>query len=320
LSVSTHSALFLLEPRNQLDSAQLQRTLRWVRAGGRLVIVDDGASAPGLLGALGDSSFVILPLPVHVVEPVLLAPPVSTIRDTAFSALRPAAADVTVATTNDGPVLLRRVLGRGTIWLTSFVGPFSNQEVASGQNRRLVLNFSGPSGSTVVFEDVAASSPLGAAPSNDWFTGSVWGVALLFALVNAILFRWLGGRRLGPPVRPYISRGRPGIEYALSLASLLRRGQKRGQALLPYQRSLTRFVAARFGGVAELDPQARTEVEALLQSPDRLTEHDLILRATSIATYERQLRTSLSRGSDLRRRAASEVALSRGGDVLERSS
>lgn len=275
-----------------LSAGQSQSALRWVRAGGDLVLVTQGDTAPELLDALSLTVNGTLPGRVRVTQPLLLAPPVATLDGTASFTVADTPNAVVAAATDYGAVLLRLQEGSGTIWLLTAPDLLVNGEIARAENRRLLLNLVGRAGATVRFDEAAATT----APANpsqpDWLTGTSWGVALLFALAVLLLYRGLSGIRLGPPVVPFAARHRPTTEYVISLAGLLRRAHKRAEILRRYQQSLRRIVVERLGGddVSSLDPQQGARVERLLAPPAAMSEDDLLRRAADIVECEEELR------------------------------
>jgi hypothetical protein len=107
-----------------------------------------------------------------------------------------------------------------------------------------------------------------------------------------VLYRWLAGWRLGPPVVPLHERHRPLTEYVESLGGLLRRAHKRTEIIQIYQRGLRRALTERFGDAApaELPAGLHADVEELLAPPTSLSEDQLLHRASQIIEAEDELR------------------------------
>lgn len=277
----SRDTLMLLDPEADPAPAARRSLAGWVHRGGRVVIIG-GTAAPALLSTLGFSLVASAPAPLSVVQPLLSAPPVDRLTGRATTTVAPASAGVEVAGTSRGPVVVRESVGRGIVWIVASSGLLTNEGIAGAGNRRLALNLAGPPGSRVGLALI--TPPPAPSGSTNWLTGTSWGVAVLFGILVALLYRGLSGRRLGAPVDPPATTFRPAVEYALSMAGLLRRGQKRSQALLPYQLSLRRLLRER--GV-EVTP---SEMEAILKADDNLTERELISRAGAIVRYEEELR------------------------------
>ncbi len=189
-----------------------------------------------------------------------------------------------------GPILTRRQFGRGILWVLTAPQLLQNDSIARKDNRRLLLNLVGPR-TTVVLDQELPGSPGG--PVGDWITSTVWGVAALFLLAVAVLYRWLGSWRLGPPMEVLGSRNRPAAEYVIALAGLLRRARSRERVLASYQLHLLRVVNDTYGSVEseQIDEETRRRVTALLISPRRLSERVLVEQARSILEAEEEVRT-----------------------------
>lgn len=278
----SRDTLMLLAP--QVDPAPTARRslAGWVRRGGRLVLLVDSAATPRLLSTFGFSVERAPRAPIHVVQPLLVAPQVDRLAGRASAVLSSGAGGIAVAGTDYGSVVILDHVGRGLVWVVSSPGLLANDQIGRAGNRALALNLAGPPGSRV---DLAViTPPVSSQPaSSNWLTDTAWGVAVLFGIVVALLYRGLAGRRLGPAIEPPATTFRPAVEYALSIAGLLRRGRKRTQALLPYQRSLRRLLEQR--GIQVVP----AHMEALLETRDNVTERELIARAAAIVGYEEEL-------------------------------
>jgi hypothetical protein len=181
----------------------------------------------------------------------------------------------------------REPWGSGELWTLTAPTLLDNAHIAQAQNRRLALNLAGSPGPITVDQP----GPVTAGGSAYWLVGTAWGIAVLFGLGILMLFRWLGGWRLGPPVVPFSERRRPAVEYVLSLAVLLRRAHRRAEVLAIYQRELRDRLRRRFGTDApEALPRDVAEtIRPLLQSPADLSEEALIRHAEAIVRCEEAL-------------------------------
>lgn len=262
------ASLWLLSPAVGQRPTGIAAMLPWIRRGGRLIVASDGQTASALLSELGVHLASSPSQPIHLRQPLLLAPPLARLQGSA-QVVAVGHLGMTVAATSAGPVLLGWTRGRGQIWLLTAPALLDNAHLARGENRRLALNLAGPAGSVVAVDQAPPALP----PPRSVLDTS-WGVALLLAILGAALFRLLSGWRLGPPLPPAESRPRPTIEYVVSLAGVLRRAGSRAEVLRLYQRHLR-----------ELDPDPPAPL--LDPTPPR-GEAALLRRAREIAAYERE--------------------------------
>jgi len=280
-----HGALLLLTPQSALSKSQARGITAWVRDGGSLVLATEGDSANTLVGMLGISVVPAEPARVRIVQPLLLAPPARSLAGTADFVVTGDPRAAVVATSVEGPVLLYRPLGRGTVWLLTARELLDNAHLGKRANRRLLLNLVDQN-RPVIFEQYQPAVPL--AGSNSWLTTTVWGAALLFLVAVAILYRWLSGLRLGPALPPQESMPRVAAEYVTSLAGLLRQARRRGDVLRMYQQGLERIVVERFGSIENTG--RRDELDRLLTPATNLSEQDLIDHTAAIVECEDLLR------------------------------
>jgi hypothetical protein len=279
--------LLILEPQREPSATTVVALRRWTAAGGRLVIVSD--TARGLLQAFGLGATLATSAPVRVTQPLLLSPPVTRLGGQAHVVGRGASRAATVAVTRFGPVLTHHVLGAGEVRELSAVTLLDNRHIARAQNRRLALNLVGEPGPVMVDQPGPVTAAGG---STDWLSGTAWGIAVLFGLAVVVLFRWLGGWRLGPPLVPFSERRRPAVEYVLSLAILLRQAKQRNDVLAIYQRELRERLRQRFGTDQpdDLPRDLADTVRPLLQPRADLTEEALIREAEAIVRCEEALK------------------------------
>jgi|SRR5947209_12139508 len=288
-SLTPSGTVALLAGGSDVERGDVSPLLHWVRGGGHVVVASSGSTAGNLLDRLGIGIFGAATQTVRVDQPLLLAPPVAALDGATTAVVQGAATDVEVASGPDGAVLLLRRLGRGAIWVLSAPALLDNSHIALAGNRRLALNLSGPRGTSVLLDQYRVPAP---ASTGNWFTSTAWGVALSFLIAVLVLFRWLGGWRLGPAVTPMRFQFRPATEYIVSLAGLLRRGRRRQDVLAMYQSSLRRLIRRRYGdlGDARIDRAHRETLTSLLQPPPPLSESDLVRRAAAIVQEEERIR------------------------------
>jgi len=276
-------ALFVLEPREDFSPAEAWATLRWVRGGGTLVLLEDQNGAETTL--LGGLNLSVLPV-ANSLDPRALvtgaapygAAPVQPLL--AHPALRGLDTIVTAAVTGTGaaaipvlgagglrypgrrgpvpppdpatPALLYERLGRGRVYAGTTPGALTNGRIGVGDNRRLVPNVLAglPAGAAVGLDDyhlVAHAAARGPTTLTGVLFATSWGRALLYAVAAVFLYIVLTGRRLGRPLRPIPERGRSLAEYVISMAGIFRRAGLRARVLSVWQDDLRRSLAGPGG-------------------------------------------------------------------------
>lgn len=278
--------LLILEPQREPSASEIAALHQWTRSAGRLVIISD--SAQRLLVAFGLAPAAASPAPIRVTQPLLLSPETTHLSARSGTVSRSRDQAGTAAATASGAVLTRREAGPGEVWELTAPGLLDNQHVAQAQNRRLVLNLVGVPGPVLVDQP----GPGNAGGATDWLSGTAWGIAVIFGLAVVVLFRFLGGWRLGPPIVPFSERRRPMVEYVLSLAVLLRQAQQRADVLAVYQRELRDRLRHRFGTDLpdELPRDLAQTVRPLLERHSSLSEDALIEQAEAIVRCEEALK------------------------------
>ena len=288
--------MFVLEPQDDFSPAEADATLRWVRAGGALVLLaDENGGATTLLGKLG---LTVQPIDNALnastasgtiygaapVQPLLAHPPLRGLDTTVSAAMTGADPAVITVLGNGGlrapggrahsrvtppdpttPVLVYERLGRGRVYAGSTPDVLTNGRIAIGDNRRLVPNLLAglPAGAAVGLDDyhlvphtAATQQPL---TLNDALYGTAWGRALLYALALVFLYIALTGRRLGRALRPIPERGRSLAEYVVSMAAIFRRAGLRTNVLALWQDDLRRALAGPGGRRGRADDEVVAE-------------------------------------------------------------
>ncbi len=287
LQASGLSALFVLEPRDGFSSAEARATVRWVRGGGTLVLLEDtNAGDTTLLGqfnlnvlSVGNSSDPrallsgAVPYGAVPVQPLLEHPALRAL-DTAvmagITATAPSPGVITVLGAGGlrypgrsgrvppvdpaTPALVYERLGRGQVYAGSVPDVLTNGRIGAGDNRRLVPNVLAglPPGAAVGLDDYHlvshdATAARQPATLNDLLFATAWGRALLVALAATFVYIALTGRRLGRPLRPIPERGRSLAEYVVSMADIFRRAGLRTRVLSLWQDDLRRALAGPGG-------------------------------------------------------------------------
>jgi len=252
--------LIVLGPSDGYSAPEAEAVTAWVRQGGAAVLGLDAAD-PALLRAVGGE---VRPLPLPAggdprqAQPLLQRPPprrllVSHAVGVAFADPRAVSYLTVRAGSQRATVLRERPLGAGSVYLLGAPQLLSNAGITQADNRLLALNLLadvGP-GAVVAFDEYHHGVRVRDAQEvADLLFTTPLGRSLLYAGIVALVYLWLGGRRLGRPVMPPTPAARSVAEYIVSLGGLFRRGGARGDALDILRRAFHRDVAAALG----LDP------------------------------------------------------------------
>ena len=283
--------MVVLEPQDDFSSSEANATLRWVRTGGTLVLLEDeNGGDTTLLSKLGltvqsvDNALNTTVYGAAPVQPLLAHPPLRGLDTTVSANITSTNLGVITILGNGGlrapgtranarvappdpttPVLVYERLGRGRVYAGSTPLVLTNGRIAVGDNRRLVPNLLAglPAGAAVGLDDyhlvphtVATGQPL---TLNDALYGTAWGRALLYALALIFLYIALTGRRLGRALRPIPERGRSLAEYVVSMAAIFRRAGLRTNTLALWQDDLRRSLAGPGGRRGRADDEVVAE-------------------------------------------------------------
>ena len=272
--------LLVLAPSLPVTTFQADTLERWVRDGGRLVVVAESRAADTILGRFGLD---VAPLPVVAETAAPLATgslgrgacsPADGTLDPAIGAVTVRAASALELKSDDAiPILgdgervfgARARAGSGELLALSAPHALSNEALRGEANARLALSLVGPpTRGTVMFDELHHG--YGAVRSRPLFALLVdhaWGRAALLAGMIAFAYLALSGRRFGRARPVVVTRGRSLGEYVASLAGLYRAGGKRGFAAAHFERRLRREVTQAVGlpgdaTDAQIDQRART--------------------------------------------------------------
>ncbi len=287
-------ALVMLNPTEPINQTQTDMVLEWVEQGGVLILANDVpwffGSARAIMmelditqGEYTEDFDVIEWAPVS--QPILTAPSVQQVpvqTDYVLDVQRddvavvvdvpepdspdeepPAESESESESESDDQTVLRAVMvgikhGRGYIYLSSAVYPFTNEGLRDENNAALVLNMLRrvPPGGQVLFDEwhhgyFEPPSLRSAILSNPW------GQASVYVVVVVALYLVLTGRRFGKPVplREEVQR-RSSAEYVWSMADLFQRSQKRDFILKHYYGAYKRRLARPYGINPRLDDAA----------------------------------------------------------------
>lgn len=255
------AALFIIDPQQErISDAEAQETLRWVRTGGTLILVQ---TRPGfvqnpneLMQALGASVVIADPdaevEQASAAQPLLNAPPVVSVPVKTNAALDLNRDDwVPLLQTKLGPSLVGLQEGRGYVYIAASTYPFTNAGLREPGSAPLLLNLLArvPGGGTILFDEYhhGFNTP----PTlRRVALQQGWGWAVAYAVLVIVLYILLTGRRFGKPVPlPADIARRSSAEYVQSMAMLFRRAGKQNYILDHYHSQLKRRLARPYGFV-----------------------------------------------------------------------
>jgi hypothetical protein len=262
------AALFVIAPDEEpFTDEQAAETLRWVRDGGTLILVEP--FPPGvlnenkLLEQLGADVFTdddATPRPrAEAVQPLLTTPPVASVPVNTTSALELDRDDyVPLLRTPLGDSLVGVQEGDGYVYLAAVDYPFSNGGLREPGSAALILNLLRrvPPGATILFDEFHHGYNTPPTVRRIAFQQG-WGWAVIYTIAIVTLYIVLTGRRFGRavPLRADVQR-RSSAEYVQSLATLLRRAGKGGYVAGHYRTELKRRLARPWGFVPPDDDAA----------------------------------------------------------------
>jgi hypothetical protein len=220
------------------------RLAKWVREGGRLVIV--GSELQGLLDDLGAEATPGSAPQGSVVEPSLPGVYAAGVRRIAPGVGRLDPADpswVVHYRDGSGPALLSRALGGGEIVWLADVRAVSNDGIGIEDDARLAVLLASQGGRVIYFDEFHHGF---VDEASVWdrlgYGGQAATVLLLFGL-GVIVVAY--ARRIGPPVRPLEEPQVRGGAYIGQLAELYRKAGARAEALESLEDGVARSLARR---------------------------------------------------------------------------
>jgi hypothetical protein len=146
--------------------------------------------------------------------------------------------------------------GRGRLLLLSDASPLQNRLLDEADNAALGLSLAGPQARPVAFVESVHGygrvSGITAVPNN-------WLVALALVVWAALVFLVARGRRLGPPEREDRELPPPRRTYVESLAAVLARTKRPGEAADPVREEARKAITRRSGLTGRPDEQELRE-------------------------------------------------------------
>lgn len=264
----------------------------WVRTGGRLVLVGQGAEAlaerlgvDGLPTGGGDEPM----------TPRLPSAYTRGVEEVALGGDRLLVSDPSwVSHYRDlaGQGLVSRLAGQGeVVWLASAY-PLSNEGIGEADNAALAVLLAGGSGGQVAFDEYHHGYVTGGSMWDLLGSGRRAAVVLVAIAVVAALVAW--STRLAPPIERELAPWARTGAYASSLAELYRRAGARADALEALADGLTRALAKRHGtvdvGLARhgVAGHALDRARALARS-GRIDEDEFVRAAASLGRARREV-------------------------------
>jgi hypothetical protein len=284
--------LLVFAPVEPIDAETATLVVDWVQAGGTLLLADDRprrfGPAASLLQAFElelvqrQNPDILERAPVP--QPVLSTPPVQAPLVASRAAFAQVPADAVVLLGPDAaPTMIGKQVGRGYIFVSAAVYPFTNVGLAEPENAGLVLNLLRrvPAGGRIVFDEIHHGFVREPSLRNLLF-GNPIGWAVVYALAVSGLYLILGGRRFGRPVplRDETPQ-RSSIEYLTSMAGLLRRGGKHDYVRDHFCETFKRRLARTYG----VNPRSDDEIFVADLQRNGMPE------AEAVGTVLRQLRS-----------------------------
>ncbi len=272
------------------SSAEKARVMRWVRDGGRLVLL--GRQADELVGLVGDlggrsteGGRSLLHMPAYA----------DGVREVHLGSDRILTAGpqwVTHAKDEAGQMVISRAIGLGEVVWVADTHPATNEGISEADNARFVTVLLAGPGRPVHFDEYHHGY---VRSGGAWARlGSGGRVAVMLLAASALLALLARARRLGPPIPAPQVRSARGGGFVGSLAELYRRAGARTQALDSLADGLVRSVARRHGS-AEIGlarhPSAAGAVERVAELKQRggVSEDEFIQAAGAIRRARREL-------------------------------
>lgn len=206
----------------------------------------------------------------------------------------------TVAAAGETPVVVRRPLGAGSVYLFSTPTLLENHRLDLADNLRLLEGLAllaRTAGGPLRFDEAHHRGAQAGEAGSLLGHPAVLAGAVQLALVGLVLLAAVG-RRFGP-IRPLVvDRRRSALEYVESLAALYRRAGDEAALVEEVRRDLRRRLLDRFGVSAALDEaEAARRLEARTGVPE-----DEIASAFDALNRAPDLRAALALAAALERR------------------
>lgn len=272
--------LFVLAPRETIESGEARYLLQWVERGNVLYLANDEIlSTNNLMHALnidksGSSQRAARAALAQPIADAML----NELTVNTYTGLTTQRNDIVEYIRTDKSILLRITQGKGTIWITTAPDLLSNENLRSADNAKFAraLLASVPNGSGVAFDEYhLGAKPNGQDALLNAIYNTPWGWGFLFAAIVVFSYLAFNGQRFGRtvPVQRTLARRTPS-EYVVSMANLFRRANKRGMVLQHYRHALKR----RLGRPFHLNPDLSDEryIELITRMRPEIERAELI--------------------------------------------
>jgi hypothetical protein len=303
-AVPADADLFVIYPGlATYTESEAAALVRWVEEGGTLAII--GTGNPALADALDfeftSPDFASMARSAQQAQPVLPAAPALWTGPGPVSLPQAAAGAVPVLTISQGdPAVWVQARGEGLLWLLAQRYAFVNADLMEDEQPYLWLALlrSVPASGKIVFDtyhlfgpDPLASGRIGSI--QDWLYGTPTGWATLFLLLLGLLYLFLSGRRLGPPLTiPTQGRRREAAEFVVAMAGLQRRARVSDSIARHHRRRLLLALGRSYGIPADLDDQrflSQLRVVDPMLSDERAARIERVLAGLSALPDEETL-------------------------------
>lgn len=314
--LSPYSAIFALAARPD-DMFQANTLAAWVGRGHTLIFAGEKAEAAWTLAPyeieLGEVLFDRAQ--VALASPTLRQPPVEQVNLNYACAVESNRADLVMHLTyNRQPVVASLNSGRGIVWVSGSLYPFTNRGLTDTGSAELILNMLNtvPAGTRIGFLQQSAANNEGAGGNSagnppppqedvetlsDWLFGSPPGWALLATIALTMLFLLMRGRRFGAAVPlPAERLLREPVEYIRAMGGLLRRSGQRGEMLQHYRQQFRRRLAKHYALDPSLsDADLVKQIQVRQPSVDQAALQNLLAQLGKSRVSEKELLTLVIR-------------------------
>ncbi len=239
------AVLFVFTPVTPFNKDDAAKLSAWVTKGGTLVYADDNTDTRVAIAF--SLHRVQAPVAVDAFPAVPALHGLSEVRaSTATTPYRPQPNQATMLVTAGGASLaIEEKVGQGRVLALAAPVLIVNGNLETADDGRLAADLLGLApGQAVLFDEFHHN--LGSGASGTW-TGTVWGDALIWAIIAVFVGLVIRGRAFGPRIALRGSADRSSGEYATAVGHLLRQSGGRQLALKVAGEATRRSLAGRLG-------------------------------------------------------------------------
>jgi hypothetical protein len=236
----------------EISEANAAALARWVREGGRLVLIGQGPLSEALAKELSQPELSEAAQagakhpPAPQIAPVLAAAGVGSVAPPGARRFRAARGFEVVLSDRRGIIVSRTGAGRGELIVVADEQMLSNAHIGSADHARLAAALAArPGGGAVAFDETLHGYLI----AEHWWelVPRAFLVAVAIALAAVALAGIGAAIRLGPPALPRTRREATSGEYIDALAALFERAGAAGHAVTAAYISTRRAIARKFG-------------------------------------------------------------------------